>query len=99
MDSKATWFVRVPIGKLGESKCPRCKGSYHVGPIFDHHEMKCTHCEATLTEWNLISNIYVIDIEASPKMVKLLIDYLRPLPEPEACNELLRLLRFLGVEK
>jgi hypothetical protein len=46
----------------------------------------------------MIDYIYVIDVEASPKIAKAIISYLRPLTEPDAYREVSLLLRFLDVE-
>ena len=47
----------------------------------------------------MMNPIYVIDYDRSPKIVKLLIDYLDQYVEPEAHDELADLLHFLGVKK
>ena len=79
-------------------RCPRCDAPYVAGPLFDHDPRIYRNCKATLIEWFMISVVYLIDIERAPDIVKALVNYLRPLSEPDACDQLLSLLMFLNVE-
>jgi hypothetical protein len=98
-NSQSRWFSRGNIHNLKSCICPRCGASYTVGPIFDHDMQTCLNCGASLAEWNMNFNIYLIDVEKAPLIVKKIIEYLAPLDEHNAFHQLLELLRFLGVEK
>jgi hypothetical protein len=99
MATNKNWFKMVNIYNLTSCTCPRCGASYTVGPIFDHDILLCNDCGAPLVEWNMNFNVYLIDVEKAPSIVKQIVEYLAPLTEHQAFHELLSLLRFLGVEK
>lgn len=92
------WFSRVT--SFDQSLlCPRCEAPYVAGPIFDHHDRVCNNCHTTLNEWNMISVVYLIDVENAPDIIKHIINYLQPFTEPDAFEELLSLFQFLHVEE
>jgi len=97
--SQDRWFSRENIHNLKSCTCPRCGAPYSIGPIFDHDVQTCSNCGASLVEWNMNFNIYLIDVEKAPPIVKSIIEYLAPLDEHNAFHQLLGFLRFLGVEK
>ncbi len=95
------WYCRLeePNMDLNAAYCPACNAPYQVGPIFDHDPRSCTQCGAVLIEWNMMTSIFIIDRDQAPALVRNIIEYLAPCTEQQADEELLQLLRFLGVIK
>jgi hypothetical protein len=95
--STEKWYSRVTNFEQ-PLHCPRCAFPYVAGPLFDHDPRIRQNCGITIIEWFLFSVVYVIDIERAPEIVKTLVNYMQPLIEPDAYDQLLSLLIFLDVD-
>lgn len=86
------------LGDIGAMHCPRCGRPYPVNPLFDHDFTNCLGCGAKLTEWNLMSRIYLIDYDRADPRLKKFVDLIEPLGEPEAEDVILALHKIMGVD-
>jgi len=69
---------------LQDFRCPNCDAAYTVNALFDHHLVSCSSCNTRLTEWNLMTRIYLIDYDHAEKPLRRLIELLEQMGEPEA---------------
>lgn len=83
---------------LRDFRCPNCNADYSVNALFDHHLATCGICQTRLTEWNLMTRIYLIDYDHAEKSLCSMIRFLEPMGEPEAEDIVRALHTVLGVE-
>lgn len=91
------WYTKTLLDGENTSRCPNCDSIFPYGPIFDHHGSLCPTCKIELVELQINGELILIDTNKSPKIVSELLSYLNRLNEHEAFNELLCLMKFLGV--
>jgi hypothetical protein len=78
------WYSKVKGIDQDKLTCPGCSAKFISGPLFDHDPRNCLRCGTKLIEWNLVSDIILIDVEQAPPVIRSIIHALAPLTEPDA---------------
>lgn len=90
------WYTRESLDAESKATCPRCDARQNYGPLFTQHTYECVNCKCKLIQWMMIRNVFIIDFNNCPSVVKSIIDYTQRTTTIESYRAVSTLMELFG---